>query len=258
MKNQKLQKAITLSIKIASWLVVAFAVFMMAFTIFTITTVNKNERDIFGTRFYIVRTDSMSKSELNKDLDVHFKAGDIILVKNVEDPKKLEAGDIISFISTNSESYGSTITHMIRRVEYDEKDGSMLGYVTFGTNTDTDDEAIVAPEYVLGKYAGKIPSLGNFFAFTKTVPGYIVCILVPFLFLILYNGANVVQLFKKYTKEQNTKIEEEREALAAERKQNEDMLRELQALKAQLEMKSNSADGAEDNASVPTEDGSET
>ena len=72
MKNQKLQKAITLSIKIASWLVVAFAVFMMAFTIFTITTVNKNERDIFGTRFYIVRTDSMSKSELNKDLDVHF------------------------------------------------------------------------------------------------------------------------------------------------------------------------------------------
>ena len=234
MANNAVKKTLNIALKVIAWLLIAFTVFMMVFTIVTVTTVDRNDRSIFGIKFYIVQTDSMSKSDKNADMDVHFNAGDIILVKKVKEPTKLQAGDIISFMSTNNDSYGETITHMIREVQRDEE-GRLLGYVTFGTNTGTNDEALVEPSYILGSYAGKLPGVGNFFAFVKSTPGYIVCILVPFLLLILYNGINVIRLFRKYKKEQNAVIEAERAEIEAERRQNEEMLKELMALKAQLE-----------------------
>ena len=232
--SKKNQKILDISLKALTWVLVAFTVFMMVFTLFTAMTVNKNDRSIFGYKFYIVKTDSMSPSELNAHLDVHFSAGDIIIIKNVEDAKTLESGDIIAFVSTNTDTYGETITHMIREPKRTEN-GELLGYVTFGTNTDTNDEAIVEPEYVLGQYAGKLPSVGKFFAYVKSTPGYIVCILIPFLLLILYNGANVIRLFQRYKKEQTAVMEAEKAQIELDRQRNEEMLRELMALKEQLE-----------------------
>ncbi len=234
--NEKTKKILGITSKVMTWIVLAFTIFMMVFTIVTVSTVDKNDKSLFGRKFYIVQTDSMSKSDKNKDLDVHFKAGDIIIVKKVKDPTALEAGDIISFISTNSESYGETITHMIRKVET-TSDGKTIGYVTYGTNTGVDDEALVEPNYVLGKYSGKLPGLGKFFSFVKSTSGYIVCILVPFLLLILYNGVNVIRLFRRYKKEQTAAMEAEKAQIAEEKRQTEEMLKELQALKEQLGMK---------------------
>ena len=248
-----LKRVFNIAFKAVTWLLVAFAVLMMVFTVFTVTTVDRNDRNIFGMRIYIVQTDSMSPSEKNAHMDVHFSAGDIILIQNVDDPTKLVPGDIIAFLSTNDVSYGETVTHMIREVKRDGS-GKLLGYVTFGTNTDTDDEALVEPAYVLGKYTGKLPGVGNFFAFVKSTPGYIICILIPFLLLILYNGINVIRLFRRYKREQNALLEAERAEIAEERKQNEEMLRELMALKAQLEQQ-NRASSAQDPA--PSEDSSE-
>ena len=232
--NTTAKKILNIALKVVTWLLVAFTVFMMIFTIVTVTTVDRNDRSIFGVKFYIVQTDSMSLSENNKDMDVHFNAGDIVIIKNVEDNRALQAGDIIAFMSTNSVSYGETVTHMIREVKKTE-DGKVIGYVTYGTNTGTDDEALVEPEYILGAYTGKLPGIGNFFAFVKSTPGYIVCILLPFLLLILYNGINVIRLFRRYKKEQTAVMEAERAEIAEERKKNEDMLRELRELKEQLE-----------------------
>lgn len=234
--NVSVKKILNISLKVLTWLLIAFTVFMMIFTVVTVTTVDKNDRSIFGVKFYIVQTDSMSLSENNKDMDVHFNAGDIVIIKNVEDPKSLQAGDVIAFMSTNSVSYGETVTHMIREVKKTE-DGKVLGYVTYGTNTGVNDEALVEPEYVLGVYTGKLPGVGNFFAFVKSTPGYIVCILVPFLLLILYNGVNVIRLFRKYRREQMEAMQAERDKIDAERAENQRMMQELLVLKAQLEQK---------------------
>ena len=225
--------------KVITWLLVAVTVFMMLFTIVTVTTVDKNERGIFGRRFYIVRTDSMSRSDKNADLHVHFNAGDIVIIKSLDEDAKrqLKAGDIIAFISTNSVSYGETVTHMIREVKTNSE-GKVLGYVTYGTNTGVDDEALVEPSFVLGVYSGKLPEIGNFFAFVKSTPGYIVCILVPFLLLILYNGMNVIRLFRKYKREQMEAMQAEKDKLEAERAETQRMMQELLALKAQLNQKS--------------------
>ena len=234
--NDKMKKVLNVALKVVTGLLVAFTVFMMLFTIITVTTVDKNDRAIFGTRFYIVQTDSMSLSENNKDLEVHFNAGDIILIKDVADKTALEEGDIIAFISMNDESVGETITHMIRSVKRNSE-GKVVGYETFGTNTGASDETIVEPGYVIGEYAGKLPGVGNFFAFVKSVPGYIVCILVPFLLLILYNGVDVIRLFRKYKKEQMDAMQAEKDQIEADRAENQRMMQELLALKAQLEQK---------------------
>lgn len=235
--NTTAKKILNISLKVITWLLIAFTVFMMIFTIFTVSTVDRNDRSIFGVKFYIVQTDSMSLSENNKDIDVHFNAGDIVIIKNVKDSRALQAGEIIAFMSTNSVSYGETVTHMIREVKKTE-DGKVLGYVTYGTNTGTDDEALVEPEYVLGVYSGKLPGVGKFFAFVKSTPGYIVCILIPFLLLILYNGVNVIRLFRKYKREQMEAMQAERNKIEEERAEAQRMMQELLALKAQLEQKS--------------------
>lgn len=239
-------------LKIVTWLLVAFTVGMMLFTVITVTTVDKSNRSIFGMKMLIVQSDSMSRSEKNADFKVHFRAGDIIFIKNVKDPASMQAGDVVAFISTNKESYGDTVTHAIREVKKDES-GRVLGYVTYGTNTGTSDEALVAPEYILGKYAGRLPGLGRFFAFVKTTPGYIVCILVPFLLLILYNGVNVIRLFRKYKKEQTEEMQAERAKIEEERAENQRMMAELLELKAQLAKEESEPPAPEETPAEETE-----
>lgn len=255
MNNTK--KILNIALKIATWLLIAVTVFMMIFTIVTVSTVDRNDRSIFGFRFYIVLSDSMSKSENNADMDVHFNAGDIVIAKGVKDPTALEEGDIISFMSTNEASYGETVTHMIREPKR-TPEGRLIGYVTFGTNTGTDDESLVEPSYVLGKYAGKLPGVGTFFLYLRSTPGYILCILIPFLLLILYNGVNVIRLFRQYKREQTAILDAEKAEIAAERKQNEEMMRELLELKAKLEQQAAAQKAPEEeNESDNTEDESE-
>ena len=195
---------------------------------------------------YIVQTDSMSKSEKNKDMKVHFNAGDIVLIKKAKDPYALKDGQIIAFMSQNEDTFGETVTHMIRSVKTDGQ-GNTIGYVTFGTHTDTDDKTLVEPMYVMGVYSGKLPKLGYFFEYLQTTPGYIVCILVPFVLLIGYQGINCVKLFKRYKGEQMAEINAERAQIAEERKESMEMLKELEALKAQLAAMNGNAPAA-----VPT------
>ena len=234
--NASAKRVLNIVFKVATWLLVAFTVFMMIFTIITVTTVDRNDRNILGVRFYIVQTDSKSLSENNSYFKVHFNAGDIIIIKDVEDTTAFRQGDIIAFMSTNSESYGETVTHMVRKVQKNDE-GKVEGYVTFGTNTGTDDEALVEPEYILGVYSGKLPSIGSFFAFVKSIPGYVICILIPFLVLIIYNAVNIIRLLRKQKYEQMRAMKAERDRIEAERAEVQRMMHELLSLKSQLEQK---------------------
>ena len=240
--NEKAKKIVNICIKVFTLMLVVFTVGMMIFTIFSVSTFNKNERSVFGYGFYIVKSDSMSLNEdgSNADYDVHFNAGDIIIAKRFfeedinGDAKNLQPGEIISFMSRNKDTKGETVTHMIRERVVDDK-GNVRNR-TFGTHTGETDEVLVEPSDILGTYAGKLPGLGHFFAFLKSTAGYIVCILVPFILLILYNGVNCVLLFRQYKNEQRAQIKAERDEIEAERKQNAEMLKQLQELQAKLNM----------------------
>jgi len=228
------------------WLLVLLAVSMMIFTVISVTTFNRNDRSLFGYKMYIVNSDSMAATD--------FKAGALILVKEV-DPATLKEGDIITFMSQDADSFGETITHKIRKVTSDAEGNP--GFITYGTTTNTDDETIVTYPYILGQYKKQIPVLGNFFNFLKTTPGYFVCIFTPFMLIIVYEGVKFFNLFRRYKQEQMAEMQAEKEQIAAEKAENEKMLEELRALKAQLEGNQAAAETAADASAEATIDAAE-
>lgn len=218
-----MKKVLNIIKNILIWIVVIAAVTMMIFTIVSVSTFNRNDRNLFGYRAYIVLSDSMSKTD--------FDAGDLVLVKEVV-PSTLKVGDIISYISQNTENYGEIVTHKIRSLTTDANGEN--GFITYGTTTDTNDETIVTYPFVLGKYQTHIPKVGTFFQFLKTPQGYFTCIFIPFMLLIVYQGVNCIRLFRRYKKEQMEEMQAERDKIQAERLESQKMMEELMALKEQL------------------------
>lgn len=206
------------------WMLILLAVSMMIFTVISVTTFNRNDRSLFGYKMYIVNSDSMAATD--------FHAGALILVKET-DPSTLQEGDIITFMSQDTASFGETVTHKIRKITVDAEGNP--GFITYGTTTNVDDETIVTYPYILGKYESHIAGLGTFFNFLKTTPGYFVCIFIPFMLIILYEGVKFVGLFRRYKNEQMEEMQAEKEKIEAEKAENAKMLEELRALKAQLE-----------------------
>ena len=239
-----MKKVLNIIKNIFVWLMVALAVCMMIFTVVSVNTFDRSDRSLFGFKAFIVLSDSMSKTD--------FDAGDLVLVKEV-DPATLKEGDIIAYTSQNTSNYGETVTHKIRKLTTDAN--GEPGFITYGTTTDTDDETIVTYPYVLGKYTTNIPKVGRFFMFLKTTPGYIVCILIPFLLLILIQGLNCIKLFRRYKLEQMAEMKEERAKIEEERAESQKMMAELLALKAQLAEKENQNNDSEMNTAENGTDG---
>ncbi len=221
-------------------LLVTIAIFMMIFTLISVNLFDRNDRSLLGYKAYIVKSDSMSKTD--------FKAGDLIIVKEVE-PETLEVGDIISFLSINKESYGETITHKIR--EKVEVPTGGKGFITYGTTTDENDTAIVTYEFVIGKYIGHINNLGKFFNYLKTGKGYFTCIFIPFAILIAYQAYCSYILFKQFKEEkireieeklevERQKLREEQEKLEKERQEAKKILEEIKMLKEENSKKTKS------------------
>ena len=232
-------KALKIIRNIITWAFVALAVCMMIFTVVSVSTFDRADRNLFGYKAFIVLSDSMSKTD--------FDAGDLVLVKEV-DPSTLKEGDIIAYTSQNTANFGETVTHKIRKLTTDAEGNP--GFVTYGTTTDTDDETVVTYPYVLGKYQTNIPKVGKFFQFLKTTPGYIVCILVPFLILILIEGIRCISLFKKYKAEQQAELQTERDKIEADRAETQRMMQELLAMKKEMEQKEKTSESSDNTTQV--------
>lgn len=218
-----MKKTRDILVNIIVWTIVVVAVCVMIFTVISVSLFDRNDRTVFGYRAFIVMSDSMSKTD--------FDAGDVVLIQNV-DPADLKAGDIIAYISQDKDNYGETVTHKIRSATTNEN--GEPGFVTYGTTTGIDDEVVVTYPDVLGQYRGRIPKIGSFFHFLKTVPGYLIFILLPFAVLIAYQGIQCVKAIKEYSQEQMAEIKAERLRLEEERRQTEEMMRKLQKMKEQM------------------------
>ena len=105
--SDKTKKTLNMIGGIFSYILIGFTVVILLITIITIAPSNRNESEkfLFGYKFYVVTSDSMSKTD--------FDAGDLICVKKI-DPDDLEVGDIISYVSEYAGNYGSIVTHKIR------------------------------------------------------------------------------------------------------------------------------------------------
>ena len=79
-------------LRIFTTVLMVLSICMMIFTVISVLTFNRSDRQLFGYRAFIVLSDSMSATD--------FKAGDLVLTRDV-DPATLQPGDIIAFTSTD-------------------------------------------------------------------------------------------------------------------------------------------------------------
>lgn len=212
------------------WVIVGISAFMMIFTMISSKTFNRADKDFLGYKMFIVMSDSMKKTD--------FKAGDLVIVKQI-DPTKLNEGDIITFYEPGG-NFKKTISHKIHSLTVD--DNGDPGFKTYGTTTGEIDDWVVTYPYVIGVYKTHIPNAGHFFNFMKTPAGYVVCILTPFMAMMIWQGISLITTYKKYKEEktseqtaaQSAAIAAEREQVAKERAETQKMMDELNALKAML------------------------
>ena len=212
--TSKTKKALKITGNVLTVAVAILVVIMTVLTVFSMVFNRDGTASVFGAQAYIVQSDSMAPE---------FAAGDVIFSEEVN-PEELIAGDIITFISRDSASYGQTITHCIREVTTHNGE---LAFITYGIATGVDDGTPAAASDVLGRYAFRIAGLGSFFEFLKRVPGYIVCILLPFLVIIGLQIANIVSAVRAARAEKVA-------AAAAERSRVEALEEEVARLRAQV------------------------
>lgn len=212
--TSKTKKALKITGNVLTVAVAILVVIMTVLTVFSMVFNRDGTASVFGAQAYVVQSDSMTPE---------FAAGDVIFSKEVN-PEELVAGDIITFISRDSASYGQTITHCIREVTTHNGE---LAFITYGIATGVDDGTPAAASDVLGRYTFRIAGLGSFFEFLKSVPGYIVCILLPFLVIIGLQVANIVSAVRAARTEKAA-------AAAAERSRVEALEEEVARLRAQV------------------------
>ena len=215
--------------RVLTSLILIFSIFIMIFTVLSVTMVNKENATLFGYKPYIVLSDSMN---------TEFQVGDMAVSKQV-DPSTLKPGDIITYRSIDPANYGEMVTHKIREeTTYEGKPA----FITFGTTTGVDDTYPALQENIFGKYVFHLPKMGCFFQFLKSTAGYITLILIPFLVLIILQSIKFVRLFRQYKREQMEEVDTQKaeaqaqlEEARKEREKTEAMLAEMERLKARLE-----------------------
>lgn len=220
-----MKKVLNIIKKVLSIFIIVVAFFAVVFTIMSVSTVNNTKRSLFGYKFFVVLSDSMSATD--------FSAGDMIVVKEV-DVNTLDKDDIITFYSTDPKSLGEIITHKIREVKKNGN-GQLIGFETFGTTTNETDETLAEPTNIIGEYQFSIPKLGFFIQFMKTPVAYIIFVAAPFALIIGHEVYKCIKIINENRKEKLKVENEEREKLLEEeRLKNEQMLKEIEELKKRL------------------------
>ena len=149
----------------------------------------------------IVLTDSMYPK---------IESGDLILCQTV-DADTIQVGDVISFFDPEGNGT-SVVTHQV--IEILTEDGT-LSFRTQGTNNNTQDTLPVPAENLVGIYRMRIAGAGNVAIFLQTIPGLVVCVVLPIVLLIGYD----LLRRRKYEK--------------AKQSDTDALLAELEALRAQ-------------------------
>jgi len=211
---------------IATTLLLIVSIVVMLITLISSRTLGDNNDNYFlGYKPYIVNSDSM------KDM---FEAGDIIIVKQI-DFEEIKVGDVISYHSIDPTNYYEVLTHEV--VEETTYDG-LKAFVTKGIMNDFKDSYPAVNSNVIGVYQFRIAKAGYFFSFLKTPAGYVSCILLPFVILLVVQLVNFYKLAKDYKKElENEKRREYQIKDKAHQEEIDEMKKQIEDLKKQIQNK---------------------
>ena len=197
--------------KVISWIALGLLILIAAFLMFYI--ISSKFYEAKGQKFdpkvslYTIISPSMQPS-----INVY----DVVLDAKV-DTKTIKEGDVITFISSSSLSEGMTITHRVVGIVETE---SGRKFRVKGDNNATADSSLVDESKVLGKVMFKLPQVGRIQFILQSKGGWLFALLIPALFIVLYDIIKVVRLSSaKGMIEESLKEEEEDKELKAKEEQ---------------------------------------
>ena len=150
----------------------------------------------FGDLFLNVKSGNYSSPLFNGYVVVSqsmvptININDAILVKR-DNYDRYNIGDIISFFTTEYDYSGIVVTHrIVGKKSFDIKNSL---YTTKGDNNPVPDMKSVATKNVYGKVMFVIPKLGYIQGFLSQPVHFIICILIPAGFVILYDIFRIIR-----------------------------------------------------------------
>ena len=176
-------------------IILFFNLIFMAFVVIS-SKASGGEPQAFGYQF---------KSVLSGSMEPTFLTGSIIAVKPVkeEDKKKLQKGDVITFVDSKKR----LITH---RIVGTKMSGEYIMYETKGDNNNAADKDLVLSDNVKALYTGyTAPYIGYFINFAQSKEGSALLLIAPGILLLIYAGISIMQVMRELdTKSNNKDIEE--------------------------------------------------
>lgn len=181
--------------------IVAIAAILMAMmAIWTVLTTKKGEAPQLGG-ISILRVVSGS-------MEPNIKEKAVVFVKET-DPDKLKEGDVISFYSNDPAIKNEINTHRI--VDIGTEDGRRY-FTTKGDANALRDPYAVYDSDLVGKVVFSSSLMGWFVNIAASKYGYVFLVLVPLLFIVLFNIGDIVHIIRSEVEEEVRKeLEDEKD-----------------------------------------------
>lgn len=129
---------------------------------------------------------------------------DVVITKR-RDAKELEAGDIITFLSSDSRLSGIIVTHRILDKYYDSTTGK-YSFQTKGDANNTEDLALAEDYNIIGEVIFKIPKLGYIQEILASRGGLIIFIFIPCVAVLSYDIVKLVKNAGKKNKKKSATV----------------------------------------------------
>ena len=196
MNKKKGNSILKLILNIISWtifaLLILIALFLLYYAIATQIYAKKGEKYKPPFSLYTIISGSMEPN-----INVY----DVVVDTKVDNPEDIKVGDIITFTSSSSLTYGVTITHRV--IAIDNSNG-VYRYRTQGDNNLVPDDTYVEFGNVLGKVLFKVPQLGRVQFLLLKAGSWLFIILIPSLGIVIYDLLKVFRLAGTKKKIDNT------------------------------------------------------
>lgn len=197
--------------KIISWVIIGLLILLAIFLMYYIISSKFN--DISGKKF----EPKMSLyTIISTSMEPNIKVYDVVFDVKVN-PNNIKEGDVITFISTSTLSDGMTITHRVIGI-IDTENGRK--FRVKGDNNSTPDSSLVDAKNVLGKVMFKLPQIGRVQFLLQSKGGWLFALLIPALFVVMYDVLKVVRLSSAKVMIEET-LKEPEEDLERKQKQAE-------------------------------------
>ena len=155
---------------------------------------------------------------LTGSMEPEISSGDMIICHTIE-PSEVKTGDVISFFDPEGNGL-SVVTHRV--VEIVQENGS-LSFRTKGDANNVEDKTPVPAENLVGIYQTRIRGAGNLAMFMQSTPGFVVCVGLPLLCMVIYDLLRR-RRYEKSKKEDTDALLAELEMLRKEKAEKEELM----------------------------------